>query len=758
MPGATGVHAAGPGSPRQRLQWAVQLHQRGDRAGAESLYRQILRELPGNVDALHLLGVIEAQKGNFESAHALINRALRLDARQPLARVNLARICLQLRQPERALAQLEHALQLDPSLSEAHDQRAMALRALGRLEEALSSNARAIELRASDPEAWIRRGQLLLELRRAAAALLSFGEALRRDARCADGHRGRATALLELNRAGEAVLSCEQALRLAPEDAHAHYILGMALLALGQAGRAAATFERALALAGDHAGVHANHAAALCYLGRPRQAIESLQKTLALAPEHPYAAGKLAYTRLLCCDWSDFGQAASVIDAGIAAGRRICLPLELLALSDDPRTHQRCARIYLADRHPAIAAPLPAAPRPARPAGAKISLAYLSADFRDHATAHLIAGLLERHDRNGFELTALSGSGDDGSEVRRRIERAFDHFLPIDQLDDAAVADLVRRRGVDILIDLSGYVTGARPGLLAQRAAPVQVNFLGYPGTLGGAHVDYIIADSHVLPPEDRRHYSERVVYLPDSYQPTDDRRPIASRVPTRAEVGLPPGAFVFCSFNASFKITPLVFDVWMRLLGRLEGSVLWLYRSNDAAADNLRAEALRRGVAPERLVFAPRVAHAEHLARHALADLFLDTLPYNAHTTASDALWAGLPVLTCTGRAFPGRVAGSLLKAVGLPELITSDLQSYEARAFELASAPGTLGELRRRLLEQRQAQALFDTDRYRRHLEAAYRIMWARSQRGEEPSDLSIPAIDTLAQATDCATGGSS
>ncbi len=726
----------------RRLQSAVRLHQNGDYAAAERAYRQILEEAPANVDALHLLGVIEGQKGNHEGARALIVRSLQLHPRQPLAQVNLAKLCLELGQPEQALAGLEQVLRLEPLMPEALYLQALALRALGRRTEALVSLERVIEARASNLDAWIQHGSVLLELGQAERALQSFEEAMRRGAGHADVYCARARALLELNRAGEALLSCEQALRQAPNDVRALRLHGLALQTLGQMEKALVSHQRALQLGGDDAVTLSNQAAALSYVGRPREAVASLQRVLALSPEFPFGCGNLVYSRMLCCDWRHFERAAPVLESGVAEGKRICTPFALLAVSDSPEAHLQCARIYLSDRCQ-TGAPSPVQ-YAARPAGGKISVAYLSADFRDHATSHLLAGLLERHDRSSFELTALSGSGDDGSRMRRRIEAAFDRFIGVDQQDDRAVAELIRRLNIDILVDLSGFVTGARPGLLAQRAAPIQVNYLGYPGTLGAPYVDYIIADAHVLSPESRQYFSEKVVYLPECYQPIDDRRPIADSPPIRVEAGLPQDDFVFCCFNANFKITPEVFDIWMRLLRAVEGSVLWLYQSNPEAPANLRAESQRRGVAPERLVFAERVSQAQHLARHALADLFLDTVPYNAHTTASDALWAGLPVLTCTGRAFPGRVAGSVLKAAGLPELVTADLQAYEARALELATVPGMLAQLRSRLLRNRHTHPLFDTDRYRRHLEAAYRSMHERWQQGEAPSDLIIRASD--------------
>jgi protein O-GlcNAc transferase len=693
------------------LQRAVELHQRGDLTAAARAYRAILKQLPDSPEALHLLGVIEGQNGHFEASFKLIERSLRLNPHQPHAHVNRAKALLSLNRPEQALESLEQALMCGPSLPADLHQPAM-----------------------------VHRGSALLQLQRPERALESFETARRLQPGSADSHSGRGRALLQLNRAREALESFEQAIRLNPGDAMAHLGRGIALQALGYSLDALAAFDRALelpALTADRAAAHRNRAAALFNLQRPREAAESLERVVALAPEEPYVGGDLVFARLQCCDWRKREATARTVVAAVAAGKRASTPFALLAISDSPQIQLACARTYAADRYPAVKTQQR---QPSRAGKSRISVAYFSGDFRDHPTSHLAAALIERHERSAFRVTALSSGADDGSTMRTRMQGAFDRFLDIRELSDRDVAAVIRREQIDILVDLNGFTAGGRPGILALRPAPIQVSYLGYPGTLGVDYVDYILADAHVIPPAHRADYAERIGYLPDCYQPNDESRPVAERAWTRAEAGLPPEGFVFCSFNASYKITPAMFGLWMRLLRRTEGSVLWLYKTTADAVDNLRREALHRGVASERLVFAERLPQDEHLARHALADLFLDTLPVNAHTTASDALWAGLPMLTCSGNAFAGRVAGSLLHAVGLPELITSSLEEYETRALELARSPAGLRQLRTRLRRNRHTHPLFDTDRYRRHLEAAYSLMWERWQRGEPPSDFTI------------------
>jgi protein O-GlcNAc transferase len=370
----------------------------------------------------------------------------------------------------------------------------------------------------------------------------------------------------------------------------------------------------------------------------------------------------------------------------------------------------------------------------------RIRIAYLSGDFRRHPVGHLVVDLLERHDRARFEVIGVSFGPDDRSDLRARIASAFDRFIDVRTRSDREVAQLLLDLRVDIAVDLTGHTKGSRPAILAFRPAPIQACYLGFPGTMGVDFIDYILADATVIPADRQQFYAEKVVQLPDCYLPHDGKRTIAAHTPSRQELGLPEG-FVFCCFNNSWKITPALFDVWMRLLRAVEGSVLWLTRDSPEAESNLRREAAARGVDPARLVFAGRLPRTEDfLARQRAADLFLDTLPYNAHATASDALRVGLPVLTCRGESFSGRVAASLLEAVGLPELATHSLAEYESLALRLARDPSALRALSERLEQNRATSLLFDTDRLRRHIEAAYRTMWEIWQRGERPRSFAV------------------
>jgi protein O-GlcNAc transferase len=569
------------------------------------------------------------------------------------------------------------------------------------------------------------------------AAIELIGQALKINPAFADAHSNLGNALRDLKRLDEALACYDRALQLRPDYVEPLYNRGLALQELWRHEEAIACYRRALALRPDYAEAINNLGIALRESGRHEQSVQVFARLLEVAPDYAYAAGNLMYARLQCCDWEHYAADAGSIGNAVMRGERACDPFSLAAISGSAAAMLQCARTYAADKYPAAAIPLRNGKLHDH---GRIRLAYLSADFHDHATAYLMAELFEKHDRERFELTAISFGPDAAGGMRERLLRAFDRFVDIRTRTDREAALLLRDLEIDIAIDLKGYTQNNRTGVLACRAAPIQVNYLGYPGSMGVGYIDYILADAQVIPPGQEKHYTEQVVRLPDSYQANDTRRRIAQHTPTRAEAGLPENGLVFCCFNNNYKIAPDMFDIWMRLLGRVQGSVLWLLQDNPAASRNLRQEASRRGIDPQRLVFAPRMALDAHLARHRRADLFLDTLPYNAHTTASDALWAGLPLLACPGETFAGRVAASLLHAAGLPELVSGSLEEYESLALRLATNPAELAGLRARLRQNLASCALFDTGRFCRNLESAYATMWQRHRLGEPPQGFDV------------------
>lgn len=575
-----------------------------------------------------------------------------------------------------------------------------------------------------------------------AGALPLLETAVRLQPANADAWVNLGNALRESGQSDRALVAFDRALTLHPRLAEAHYNRALTLQHQGANAAALESYDRALALEPNFLDAHYNRGAALQTLRRPAEAAAAFEQVLSRAPDCPNAAGKLMYSRLLACDWTDYGRQRSSLIAAVLAGEEACDPFSFTGITDVPAAQLACARTYATRRFPPAAQPLWNGERYRHE---RIRVAYVSADFHDHPTSHLAAGLFERHDRSRFEITAIALGPRREGAMRQRLGAAFDRFVEAGDRSPLEIARLLREAEIDIAVDLMGYTLGGHPEIFALRPAPIQVAYLGQPATTGAPYIDYLIADAVAIPPEQRRHYTEQIVYLPDCYQVCDDRRTLATPTPSRAEAGLPETGFVFCCFNNHYKITPELFAIWMRLLRHTPGSVLWLLVDIPDAVANLRAAATAHGVEPERLITAPRAPNDVHLARQRLADLFLDTLPYNAHTTANEALWLGLPVLTCPGEGFASRVAASLLQTLGIPELIAPDLAHYEREALALAGNPERLKRFRERLASQCAASPLFDTDRFRRHLEQAFTAMRERSERGLKPESFAVAQIDT-------------
>jgi predicted O-linked N-acetylglucosamine transferase (SPINDLY family) len=517
---------------------------------------------------------------------------------------------------------------------------------------------------------------------------------------------------------------------------------------LARLDEAVAWYRRALQLRPDYPEAVHNLGHAFKVLGKIDEAAACYRRTVELQPDNLSALASLAHARQQACDWESLTELARRVVALVeqADDDSVAVPASpffFLALPTVTTAEQqlRCARQWVA-RLPPVADP-PARHMPtARPLAprSKLNIGYLSSDYHAHATAFLIAELLEKHDRDRFAVYGYSFGPDDRSPMRQRLIRGLDRFVDLAEDSPGAAAQRIAADEIDILVDLKGYTQGARTSILALRPAPLQVNYLGYPGTMGAAFMDYILVDDFVVPEDQHACFTEKLVHLPGCYQVNDGRREISPYTPSRAECGLPDQGFVFCSFNNNYKITPKVFGVWMNLLKSVPQSVLWLWESNRYAPVNLRKHAETQGIAAERLVFAPRLPLAEHLARLRLADLFLDTFPVNAHTTASDALWAGCPVLSIAGNTFVSRVAGSLLHTLGLPELITTSLDAYAMLALRLAQDARQLAELRVRLAAGRAASTLFDGGRFAQNLERAYLRMWEIYAAGEKPRAIRV------------------
>ena len=570
---------------------------------------------------------------------------------------------------------------------------------------------------------------------RLAEAEVLYREIARRDPTHFDALHLAGVIALQTHRTEDGVALIRQAIALNTRVAEAHSNLGNGLRELRHFEDALACFDNAIALRPASAEAHRDRATTLQNLRRYDESLAAYEQAMALRPGLDFLQGMAAHARMMVCAWHRAQRDAAALAERVARGERAAMPFPVVALTDSPALQRQAAEVFVRAKYPGDPSLPPIAPR--SPDG-KLRIGYFSADFHNHATAYLIAEVLERHDRDAFQVTAFSFGPDPTDEMRQRLESGVDRFIDVRHQSDREVAALARSLGIDIAVDLKGFTKDFRTSIFASRAAPIQVNWLGYPGTMGAGFIDYIIADPVLIREQDQQHYCEKIAWLPDTYQPNDRQRQIAGQTPTRVEAGLPVDGIVFCCFNNSYKITPDVFIIWMRILRQVAGSVLWLLHDNERAVANLRDAATQFGIASSRLVFAQRLPLAEHLARHRLADLFLDTLPYNAHTTASDALWAGLPILSRAGTTFAGRVAASLLHAVGLPDLITATAEEYQAKAVMLAQDASALAEIRQRLARNRRTAPLFDTTRFTRHLEAAYQAMHARYQAGLPPDHI--------------------
>ena len=613
---------------------------------------------------------------------------------------------------------------------------AAALHQAGRLAEAEEIYGRILKAEPGHFESQLLLGAIYAQRGNHAEAVRQFDVAVKLNPKSAPAHNSRGVSLGKLKRVTEALASFDRAIALHPDGAEAHSNRANALRELDRPAEALASCDRAIALKPDYAEALNNRANVLLRLKRYDEAVRDLERTLRLSPDFPYAKGMLLHTKMQLCDWRAFDSEIGAVRADVRAGKPVSPPFALLAESGAALDQLLCAQAWVRGKCPPGAAPLYKGERYRHD---RIRVAYVSADFGEHPTSYLLAGLIEEHDRSRFKIVGVSLGAAAPSAMRSRLEAAFDQFVDAARKDDREAAGLLRDLEIDIAVDLMGFTHESRPGIFALRPAPVQVNYLGFPATMGAPYIDYIIADRCVIPTESAERYSEKIAWLPDSFQANDAKRGMSETIPRRADAGFPETGFVFCAFSNSYKITPTMFDVWMRLLRSVEGSVLWLLGSA-AVEQNLRREAQARGVPGERLIFASRVGYSEYLRRYQMADLFLDTAPFNAGATASDALWAGLPLITCSGEAFAGRMAASLLHAVGLPQLATSSLEDYERLALALAQERAAIAALKAKLAQNPASCALFDSSRFRRHLESAYQTMWQRHQEGAPPASFVV------------------
>ncbi len=735
-------------------------------------YRQAIAQHPEFAEAHNNLGNAYTSQDRLTDALDCYQKAVVCQPQFVQAHANRGKVLRLMRQYLEAAASLELALKLDPDHADAWFHQGLAYDGLQDYAQAAASFQRYVALRPEDVNGYLRLGaaQKMLGLYKEAEKTLT--QAVKIQPKCAEAYFNLGLACHELKKYLKALAHYDKAIALAPEHAAAYYNnRGTTLFSMQQTQDALACFDLALKHSPAYPLAHLNRGTALQCLNQHQAALDCFLRVIELEPDNAEARGYAAIAlqelkrypealqhfdqalalkpgfeflyglRLMCklqlCDWSDLRQEFTRIRAALPQGEKVTPPFQVFAVTDSAALHKQAALIWAAAKYPSEPGAKPA-PRPA--SGGKIRVGYFSSDFREHPVGLLIAELIELHDRENFEIIAFSLDPVSHNPVSNRLRAAFDQFIDIHPLSDQQAAELARNLNLDIAVDLNGYTQHGRPGLFAQRAAPVQISYLGYPGPLGADWMDYLIADNTVIPEQIRGEFTENIIYLPHSYLVNDSSRPISGKPLRRTDFGLPETGMVYCCFNNSYKITPRVFNLWTKILNTVPGSVLWL-SAGPEAHDNLLRAAESLGLDPKRIIFATRVeAGDEHLARLSLADLFLDCFPYNAHTTAADALWSGLPVLTCAGGGFPSRVAASLLHAMELPELVTYNHAAYQRLAISLGRHPERLAALKRKLRQNRLDAPLFDTRRFARNLEAAYRQVHQRSRDGLEPGDLTI------------------
>jgi len=716
---------------------ALKCLEKRDFSYAEQIFIETLNLAPRSVPTLNNLAIAQYEQGKTDHAALTAQKVLEIDHNNIDAYLTLSTCQKDQQHYDEALKTCQKIISIDPTIVEAHCNLGSCLSKTQKYNEAIASFDRALALRPDSLEAWLGRGNVFTELKRYNDAFAAYDKALTLNGDLAGAWLGRGNVFTQLKRYNDAFAAYDKALALKPDLAETWLGRGNVFTELKRYNDAFAAYDKALELKPDLAEAWLGRGNVFIELKQHREAFAAYDKALALKPNLTELEGERLHCKMHLCDWSNFTTECQHLISSIRNDKTNTNPFAFIAISTSREDQLKCAKLWINEKYPTVSKPIWNGEIYKHD---KIRIGYVSADFQQHATSDLIAGLFECHDKAKFKTVAISIGPDDSSKIRVRLTKAFDSFSDVRLLSDEEIAHQIRQNEIDILVDLKGFTQDARTSIFAHRPAPIQVNYLGYPGTMGGDYIDYIIADQTLIPSLHQQDYSEKIVYLPNSYQVNDRERAISEKAFSREELGLPHDGFVFCCFNNSFKILPEIFDCWMGILKNVKGSVLWLLEISEPATCNLRMEAKARGVDPDRLVFAKKLPAPDHLARHRLADLSLDTLPYNAHTTTSDALWAGLPVLTQIGETFAGRVAASLLNAIGLDELIATTARQYEELAIELAINPEKLAAIKTKLANNRLSTPLFDTQLFTRHIETAYEAMYERHRMRMPPDHIYV------------------
>jgi len=722
--------------PQNQQQSLINLYIQGQLQQALEQAKTLLQQFPSSSVLHNISGAIYVGLGQLDDSVKAYNKALAFKPDYAGAHYNMG-IALQVQgKLEEAIGAYNKALAIKPDYADAYNNMGNALKEQGKLDEAITSYSKALSIKTDYAVAFYNMGTALKDQGKLDEAIGAYNKALAIKPDYAGAHYNMGNALQEQSKPEKAIEAYNKALAIKPDHAEAYNNIGTTLKDQGKLDEAIASYNKALAIKTDYADAYYNMGTVLQEQSKPEEAIASYNKALTIKPDYENARTQKLHQQAHICNWDSIAEDAKLIPE-LGTLEKHVSPLALLSLEDSPDRHLTRSKIYAKAKYPQKILPPKDKPskRPKR-----IRIGYFSTDFKEHPVAYLIAKVLEQHNRDKFEVCGYSIHGPSSCKMRQRLVKSFDSFTDVQSISDRDIALQARQDEIDIAVDLNGYTQYARTGIFAYRAAPIQISYLGYPGTMGSNFMDYIVADGFLIPGENQKYFNEKPLYLPNTYMPTDDSRELSQKPMSRNELGLPDDAFVFCCFNNNYKISPTEFDIWMRLLTKVENSVLWLRKSNQTSKINMKNEAQKRKVDPSRIVFADKLPMDEHLARHRLADLFIDTFAFNAHTTATEALWAGLPVVTKIGLGFAARVAGSLLNAVGLPELVTETERDYEALILELATNPTKLVKIKEKLATNRLTQPLFNTELYTKHLENGYQQAYESYFNGNLPQTIIV------------------
>ena len=690
----------------------------GERQKAALDFEQSIQINPNYVDGFFSLGNLQIEQNNFQKAIYSFTRVIELNNKFAQAYNNRAVALEKINRLQEALIDIEFAINLAPNYAQAYENKGNILQKLSLFKEAIDQFQKAILLNPNNYETHLNMGNALLAIEELEQSIASYDRAIEINPNLFEALNNKANALQKLYKFDKALAYYNSALDIKNNSAELYYNRGKVLEHLNRFEEALQDFNQSINLTSD-AKVYVSRGHLFHLQKSYLNALKDYLKAIQINPMFDYLHGTIQHLKMQICDWSNFENEITLLNQKINSNEKVSDPFSLLGLIDSPNLQKACAEIFAKDQYPNQELPrnIENINR-----DKKIRIGYFSADFHNHATAYLMAELFESHNKLKFEIIAFSYGPNTSSKMRERLINAFHQFIDVQNFSDVEVALLSRELKIDIAIDLKGFTSNSRPKIFSYRAAPIQVNYLGYPGTMGSNYIDYIIADKVLIPQIFQGDYSEKIIYLPGSYQVNDRKRIISEKSYSNIELGLPESGFVFCCFNNNYKITPKVFDIWAKILNAVDGSVLWLLEDNEWAKINLKKELRRREIDENRLIFAKRMQLPEHLARHQNAGLFLDAFPLNGHTTTSDSLWAGLPVITLIGKSFASRVSASLLNAVDLPELITYSIEEYQALAIKLAKDSEKLNQIRRNLLINRSQAPLFDTPKFTDNLETAF------------------------------------